>query len=556
MNVRSGFRPAQLAPVSVTELAEHLDAEGYPAQRVGPEDAHVTGIAMDSRKVIDGDLYVGVSGAQHHGADYARVAAASGARAVLTDARGAARLAADGVGLPAIVVTDVRGALGAASSRIYRSDDAAQLYGVTGTNGKTTTTYFMRALLDKTQHTGLIGTIEIRAKERVVPSEFTTPEAPELHALLMSMQQDGISAVAMEVSSHSISYRRIAGLRYHVAGFTNLTQDHLDLHGSMQEYFETKAALFDPQRCDTAVITLNATDEPEHWGEKMARHAAEQGTETITLDLGPVAARACEGEADWTLTELTPHGLGHRFTLRHHDGTEVRSSVGLPGEFNVANAALAALMVLHGSPRQEWGPLLDALAVEPGPFDNAVPGRMEVVSKRPAGIVDFAHNADGLAQALKSVRGDGRTILVFGATGERDVSKRPIMGAVAARGADVIIVTDDDPHHEDPAPIRQQVRAGAIEVQQELTATGERHIEVLEIAPRAEAIEAAVAMADADDVILVAGRGHETIQDVAGDPVPLDDRVELRRALSHHGWITTPPASTTTGPDDGILNKS
>ncbi|MGO1182181.1 MAG: Mur ligase family protein [Micrococcaceae bacterium] len=556
MSGASGFRPALVAPVAVTDLVEHLRAEGYAAELVGAADAQVTGIAMDSRKVIDGDLYVGVGGARHHGADYAGTAAASGARAVLTDERGAARLSADGVELSIMVVDDVRGALGAASSRIYRSDEAAELYGVTGTNGKTTTTYFLRSLLDADQHTGLIGTIEIRAGERVVPSEFTTPEAPELHGLLMSMQQDGITAVAMEVSSHSISYRRIAGLRYHVAGFTNLTQDHLDLHGSMQEYFETKAALFSPQRCDTAVITLNATDEPERWGERMAHHAVEHGTETVTLDLGPVAARPAEIDADWVLNDVIPHGLGHRFTLRHRDGTVLQASVGLPGGFNVANAALAALMVLHGHPRAEWGSVMKTLAEQPGPFDNAVPGRMEVISERPAGIVDFAHNADGLSQALKAVRGSGRTILVFGATGERDVSKRPIMGTVAARGADVVIVTDDDPHNEDPAPIRRQVLDGALTVQSEQQRTGATGVDVLEIEPRAAAIEAAVALAGADDVILVAGRGHETIQDVAGVAVALDDRVELRRALSHHGWITTPAASTTEGPDDGILNKS
>lgn len=538
----------------MTTLDELLTALGHPTVHYADQMDHLelTGVTMDSRRVNPGDLYAGVQGAKFHGADYAETAIAAGAQAILTN--DVSRVPQS---VPVIIVDDVRGALGTASALVYRTTDNPVLYGVTGTNGKTTTSYFVDALLATLgERTGLIGTIEIRAGQKVIPAEFTTPEAPQLHALLADMRHEDVTAVSMEVSSHAISYRRVAGMHFRVAGFTNLTQDHLDLHGSMEEYFNTKAQLF--AHCETAVMTLS-----DAWADQMVRTADEAGANTVTLDLDSTGdprssadPKDAESAATWRVTELTTAGMGHTFRLTHRQGHQLELRVGRPGMFNVANAALAALMVLHG--RADWRNHLDdvAAALATDPFATAVPGRMEVISERPGAVVDFAHNPDGLAQCLQAVQGAGRTIVVFGATGERDVTKRPMMGQIAAENADVVIITDDDPHAEDPAIIRTEVLIGARETAAREAAGGDRMVEVHESAPRQRAIDLAVSLAEEDDIIVLAGRGHETAQDMAGTLVDLDDRVELRRALSCYGWVTTPVGSPHHGADSDILDET
>jgi UDP-N-acetylmuramoyl-L-alanyl-D-glutamate--2,6-diaminopimelate ligase len=331
------------------------------------------------------------------------------------------------------------------------------------------------------------------------------------------MRERGLDAAAMEVSSHSVSYRRVDAVVYDVAGFTNLTQDHLDLHGSMEEYFEAKAELFTPARTRRAVVCVD-----DAWGRKLAARAA---VPTLTLS----TAGGQQG-ADWSVQAVQRDGLGHRFELHGPDGTRLRLRTGLPGSFNVANAALAAVMVLASGVAPD---ALQQAADAADPFTVQVPGRMQPVGTAPAAIVDFAHNPDALERTLSSVRSpQARTIVVFGATGERDAGKRPLMGAIAARLADVVIVTDDDPHGEDPAAIRREVLAGALAARD-----GEGlGTEILEVFPRAAAIDRAVALAGVQDTVLVAGRGHEVWQDVAGQNVPLDDRVELRQALQRYGF--------------------
>jgi UDP-N-acetylmuramoyl-L-alanyl-D-glutamate--2,6-diaminopimelate ligase len=552
----AAFRPERTDPLDWNDLVEALNRTGQTVDLQGiaggwPGTTGPIGIAMDSRAVRPGDLYVGVPGANRHGAEFAGAVVAAGAAGLLTDREGA-RLAGDlPEGTPVLVVKDVRDAVGPAAAAIYRNAGVGpRMYGITGTNGKTTTSYFLTSLLEAWgETTGLIGTIEIRAGRRTVPSSLTTPESTQLHALMALMRQEQVTAAAMEVSSHSVSYRRIAGLHFAVAGFTNLTQDHLDLHGSMEEYFSAKAGLFDGRRSGRAVITLDGgPDAPdEHgatWGTRMAEAA---GCPVATLSLGPAAdheGRPLQG-ADWTITALESHGLGYRFTLHHAPtGRDVPASTGLPGRFNVANAALAAVMVFESLPETDWdsiAALLDAPAGE-GPFATAVPGRMEVVGQAPDGIVDFAHNPDGMVRALESVRDArhaagntrGRTILVFGATGDRDKAKRPVMGRIAAEWADIVIVTDDDAHTEEPAGIRAEVLAGVREGADEAERSG-RFVEVHESAPRQDAIELAVSLATPLDSVLLAGRGHETVQDMDGVDVPLDDRVELRAALARHG---------------------
>lgn len=533
------LRPRGVSAISADALAQRLGAElttpdaaqDLPSGAApGPApEASITGISLDSRAIRPGDLYAALPGARFHGAAFAEAAAEAGASAVLTDPAGLREIrSAGGPSVPVLVCQTPREQIGRISADLYGGSDAERaqmpLFGVTGTNGKTTTTYFLNSIqkaLGRT--TGLIGTIEILAGSQQIPSRLTTPEAPSVHALLGVMREAGMTGASMEVSSHALEFHRVDGVRYDVAGFTNLTQDHLDLHGTMQAYFDVKAQLLTAQHTDRAVVVV--ADDDDVWGRRMAEHArAELGADRVEV----FAARGAGAQADWTLESLARRGVGHSFELVHGDGRRLRVSTGLPGEFNVDNAALAVLMVLASGVDLET---LQAVLDEHDPLTTDVPGRMQLISTEPTAVVDFAHNPDALTRALEAVEppaGEGRVILVFGATGERDTTKRPLMGRIAAQGADVVIITDDDPHDEDPVGIRAEVLVGA----RELAASGDaRAVEVLEIAPRAEAIRAAARMAGPRDSILVAGRGHETTQEIAGIDHPLDDRLELREAL-------------------------
>ncbi|TDP52911.1 UDP-N-acetylmuramoylalanyl-D-glutamate--2,6-diaminopimelate ligase [Kocuria sp. AG109] len=536
------LRPRRVPARELGQIAAHLEAAGVEVRtRPGAEgQAVVTGISMDSREVQAGDLYVALPGANAHGAQFSCAARRAGAAAVLTDAAGAEILDRQGSPLPLLIVPSVREAVGPLAAWIYGSQPERgrqRLYAVTGTNGKTTTTYMIDGLLDRLgETTGLIGTIEIRAGAEVIPSTLTTPESTHVHALLSVMRERGITAAAMEVSSHALDYRRVDGVVYDVAGFTNLTQDHLDLHGSMQAYFDAKAQLFTPARTRRAVIIVD-----DEWGRRMAEHARRElgADRVVTLATGYGRGAHGEAEADWTVREVRAEGIGHGFVLQHRDGTRISTGTGLPADFNVSNAALAAVMVRTGQAEPQR--VAEQLA-DPESLTPLVPGRMQVIGQRPLAIVDFAHNPDALQRALEAVGpgSDGRVIVVFGATGERDQLKRPIMGRIAAEHADVVIVTDDDPHREPPAPIRGAVAEGA----RAAAADGARAEAVEDIAPRADAIRRAVELAGPGDAILVAGRGHETSQDVDGADLELDDREELRAALAAHR-----PAPTDT-PED------
>jgi UDP-N-acetylmuramoyl-L-alanyl-D-glutamate--2,6-diaminopimelate ligase len=523
----SGFRPARVVPVPLAEVAASLGIEAPE----GSEAVAVSGVSLNSRAVEPGDLYLALPGATRHGADFVEQAVAAGAVAVLSDDDGARRLMRDGgPSVPVLSVPEPRTAVGPVSALVYRSQPEGEasptLFGVTGTNGKTTTTYFINSLLRALGRTpGLIGTIEILAGAEAIPSLLTTPESPDVHALLALMRERGLDAASMEVSSHAVSYRRVDGVMFDVAGFTNLTQDHLDLHGSMEEYFRTKAELFTPGRCRRAVVMVD-----DEWGRTLAAEAAVPVT---TLSLRPADGTEDAGtDADWTLAASTPRGLGSGFVLRHRDGTELRASTALPGDFNIANAALAGIMVLASGVPLET---LQAALEQRDPFSVAVPGRMQLVSDAPASVVDFAHNPDALARALEAVRSreeGSRVIVVFGATGQRDQGKRPTMGAIAARLADVVIISDDDPHDEDAAAIRAEVLAGAIAARE----TEQLGCDIIESFPRDAAIRKAVELATEKDTILVAGRGHEVWQEVKGVNLALDDREELKAALTARGF--------------------
>ena len=532
-----GFRPTAVAAVPLAAIGAAIGVAVPGASGSVP----VTGISLNSRSVRPGDLYVALPGATRHGADFVSQAVETGAVAVLTDDAGARLLAlANDIPVPVLLAHEPRSVVGRLSALIYQSRPdgagAPALFGVTGTNGKTTTTYFINALLRALgKRTGLIGTIEILAGGEPIPSLLTTPESTDVHALLALMRERGLDAASMEVSSHAVSFHRVDAVVFDVAGFTNLTQDHLDLHGTMEEYFQTKARLFTPERARAAVVTVD-----DAWGRKLAATAdipvttltTATATTTGTGTGEAEAASTGDGTADWTVARIAPRGLGSDFVLRHRDGAELRVHTGLPGSFNVANAALATVMVLAGG--HEPAAVQAALDAA-DPFTVAVPGRMQLVSTAPAAVVDFAHNPDALERALEAVRSPepgSKVIIVFGATGQRDQSKRPAMGAIAARLADTVIVSDDDPHDEDAAAIRADVLAGALAAKDDegLDCT------ILEVFPRDAAIVKAVELAGAGDTILVAGRGHEVWQEVKGVNLALDDRVELRNALTARGF--------------------
>ncbi|SFU08969.1 UDP-N-acetylmuramoyl-L-alanyl-D-glutamate--2,6-diaminopimelate ligase [Arthrobacter sp. ov118] len=524
-----GFRPATVAAVPLSTIGESIGVAVPGASHSLP----VTGISLNSRAVRPGDLYVALPGATRHGADFVSQAVDAGAVAVLTDEAGARMLAlSNDIPVPVLLAEEPRSVVGRLSALIYQSRPEGTagptLFGVTGTNGKTTTTYFINALLQALgKRTGLIGTIEILAGGEPIPSLLTTPESTDVHALLALMRERGLDAASMEVSSHAVSFHRVDGVVFDVAGFTNLTQDHLDLHGTMEEYFQTKARLFTRARARAAVVTVD-----DAWGRKLAAGAEIPVTTLATFAGHGSGDDGADWSADWNVVRTTPRGLGTDFILRHRDGAELRVHTGLPGSFNVANAALATVMVLAGG----HDPATVQAALDAGdPFTVAVPGRMQLVSTAPAAVVDFAHNPDALQRALEAVRSPeagSNVIVVFGATGQRDQGKRPAMGAIAARLADTVIVSDDDPHDEDAAAIRADVLAGA-----QAAKDGEAlDCTVLEVFPREAAILKAVELAGAGDTILVAGRGHEVWQEVKGVNLALDDRVELRNALTGRGF--------------------
>ncbi|GAA2479981.1 UDP-N-acetylmuramoyl-L-alanyl-D-glutamate--2,6-diaminopimelate ligase [Terrabacter carboxydivorans] len=499
----------------------------------GPEgpDVVVTGITLDSRAVLPGDLYAALPGFNVHGARFAADAVAAGAVAVLTDEAGLDALPPT---VPVVVADEPRRVLGAVAAEVYgHPSEGLTMIGITGTNGKTTTAYLVEsALRAHGERTGLIGTVETRIGDERIESVRTTPEATDLHALLGLMRERDLDACVMEVSSHALELRRVDGVVYDVALFTNLSQDHLDFHPTMDDYFAAKASLFTPERSRAAVVCVD-----DDWGRRLAAQAS---VPTTTLATSQEGGR----DADWVAVE-SPDAPGEgrasagpgAFSLRERSTGRVLDLVShLPGHFNVANTALAALALLKiGLTPTE---VESAMSVAPD-----VPGRMEVVSpggaEGPRCVVDFAHTPDAVDAALAALRDStaGRLIAVLGAGGDRDRGKRPAMGAAAARRADVVVVTDDNPRSEDPVEIRASVMAGAREAVRD-GAPGVA-TEIIDGGSRSSAIAEAIALAVVDtgedrpvDTVVVLGKGHEKGQEIHGVKHPFDDRDAVRAALA------------------------
>ncbi|TWD83484.1 UDP-N-acetylmuramoylalanyl-D-glutamate--2,6-diaminopimelate ligase [Kribbella amoyensis] len=494
----AAIRPRHTVPVALADLAEAAGAK-VPAA-IGA--VAVTGVSLDSRSILPGDLYAALPGAVTHGAAFVAGAAASGAVAVLTDPEGEER--ARSAGLPVLVVADPRRVLGAVAAKVYGEPTSElHLLGVTGTNGKTTTTFLLDSVLRELGKAALVGTIETRIGDQVVKSAMTTPEATDLQALFAVMREQAVGWCAMEVSSHALAKGRVDGARYAVAGFTNLSQDHLDFHKTFEEYFAAKASLFTPQRCDLAVVSID-----DEYGRRLA-------AQTVV----PLVTVSTTGEADWTVTGTHQSEHGSTVIDIQGPGETLTVEIVLPGDFNVANALLAVAML-----RQLDVPA-DKIAA--GLRTARVPGRMETFlgADGLAVIVDFAHTPDAVELALRAARGTtkGRLYAVVGCGGDRDPWKRPAMGAAAARTADAVIVTDDNPRSEDPAAIRAAALEGA--------RAAVPAADLREVGDRRAAIRTAIELAGPGDTVVVLGKGHETGQDVGGVIHPFDDRETVRELL-------------------------
>jgi UDP-N-acetylmuramoyl-L-alanyl-D-glutamate--2,6-diaminopimelate ligase len=465
-----------------------------PSEVTGARPVAIGDLAYDTRKVSEGALFFCVPGERVDGHDLAWEAIERGAAALVVERQ-------LDVGVPQLVVENVRAAMAVAADTFFgEPTKELEIGGVTGTNGKTTTVFLLHSMLGVAgRKPGLVGTVRWIVGGETRPAPFTTPEAIELQRLFREMVDAGDRSAAVEASSHGAAFRRLDRVRFDVLVFTNLTQDHLDLHGTLEEYFRAKRRLFvGPQPPPAAV---NVGDE---WGKRLAAELAEtHRAPLVTFGLGEEA-------------ELRPEGLelgasGSRFRA---GGIEIETP--LRGIFNVENVlgAVAAGVLLD----------LDEESIKDGVARvHEIPGRFEAIDAgQPfAIVVDYAHTPDSLATVLRAARGlgDGRVIVVFGAGGDRDRGKRPLMGKIAAEHADIAIVTSDNPRSEDPlAIIRDVLQGSGIDV---------------EIDPdRRSAIRRAVALAEAGDVVVIAGKGHEQGQEISGNVHPFDDRAVVREALA------------------------
>ena len=464
--------------VMVTDL---LDGVPVAAIRGDAASTVVTAVEFDSRRAVDGAMFCCVPGERTDGHVHAAEAVARGASSLLCE-----HFVDLEVTQVMLAPGGVRPAMASVAAAFYgHPSRALQTVGVTGTNGKTTVTHLVRTILETDgRPTGVVGTLE---------GARTTPESPDLQRQLAAFVADGRMSVAMEVSSHALTQHRVDEIIFDVAAFTNLSRDHLDHHGTMEEYFEAKASLFLAERCRHAVVFAD-----DSWGQRL-------------LDrLGPVPSTVVRrNEA----TDVVLAIGASRFTWRGH-----RIDLALSGLFNVENALVAA--AIAGALGVDEARIAEGLASA-----RPVPGRMEVVGAEGpvAVLVDYAHTPAGLEVALaaaRSLAGPGRVLCVFGCGGDRDAGKRPLMGAVATALADVVVVTSDNPRSEDPRTIIAEVEAGMIQ-----------GADVMIEEDRSSAIRLAVERAQPGDVVLVAGKGHEDTQTAAGVTVAFDDRIEAAAAL-------------------------
>lgn len=505
------LRPEHPSARSLAGLVEEFGLETSGSL----DGVEITGVTLSTNDLHPGDLYVGIQGAHSHGASYAAQAREGGAVALLTDAAGA-ELARDS-GLPVVLVSSPREALGDISAWVYRTaEHPPLLFGTTGTNGKTSTSYLLNGILKQLGLvTGLSSTAERHIGDLVVVSRLTTPEASEMHALLARMRESEVRAVAVEVSAQALSRNRVDGIVFDVVAFTNLSHDHLDDYADMEEYFAAKLPLFQPDRAKRGVISLDTA-----YGQRVVE---ESHIPVTTISTTPGV------EAEWMVNIIDEQATYTEFTLTGPGHREITTRVPLIGWHMAANAALAIVMLVEaGFELEAIGQALE----EKGGIDAYLPGRTERVSgdRGPSVYVDFGHSPDAFLNTLAAVRKftPGKTIMVFGADGDRDATKRHEMARVAADGSDILVITDHHPRFEDAASIRATLVEGAH--------LAEHQPELYEVSPPEQAIRKAVSLAGEGDSILWAGPGHQDYRDIAGVRTPYSARDEARAALREAGW--------------------
>ena len=524
-NLPPVLRPENPPHRSLRELADRFGI----GTRGDVADVVLTGITLATADLRSGEAFVAIRGVNRHGAEFAPIAAEKGAVAIITDEEGAA-IAAD-AGLPIVVVDDPRGTLGALSAWVYSTgadDELPLLFGTTGTNGKTSVSHLLEGILRQIGvTTGLSSTAERHIAGQVIVSRLTTPEASEFHALLALMRERHVEAVAVEVSAQALSRHRVDGLMFDVAGFTNLTHDHLDDYADMTEYFEAKLPLFTPERSRRGVVSLDSAA-----GARVVERA---GIPVVTIGTPLIAPDAeAARAADWVVDIVEERQSGTRFRLTARDGRSLTTIVPVIGPHMAANAGLAIVMLLEGG--YDWDRIVAALDRDGG-VTAYLPGRTELVSgeRGPAVYVDFGHSPDAFEKTLAAVRRvtPGKVLMLFGADGDRDATKRHDMGRAGVLGSDILVITDHHPRFEEPSGIRRTLIEGARLAQPDA--------EILEFSPPETAIVEAVNLVGEGDAILWAGPGHQDYRDIRGVRTPYSARELARRALRDAGWPVPEP---------------
>ncbi|ASS75871.1 UDP-N-acetylmuramoyl-L-alanyl-D-glutamate--2,6-diaminopimelate ligase [Tumebacillus algifaecis] len=473
---------------------------------INQDDVEITHMTADSRQVRPGSLFIALRGYTVDGHDFVTGAVAAGATAVVVEQ------AIEGLSAPQIVVQDTRAASAVLASVFYRHpSQAMKVIGVTGTNGKTTTTFLIDQILrDAGKKTGVIGTIMAKIGDTKIPMENTTPDVADLQELFHRMHEVGTEYPITEVSSHALDLKRTAGTDYHIAIFTNLTQDHLDFHGTMEQYRHAKAKLF---------ARLGNTYSSEAHGNKVAVLNADDEATAYFRDVttAQVVTYGIEQAADVRAVDVQVEASGVSFTVESVFGVE-RFNLQLTGKFNVYNAlsAMTACLV-EGIPFASIKKSLESIASVDGRFETVQAGQDFTV------IVDYSHTPDSLENAMKTVRefAKRKVYCVVGCGGDRDRSKRPLMAQIAVRYADLAVLTSDNPRTEDPELILDDMEAGVRNAQ-------DRYVRITD---RRQAIRYAVEQAEAGDVIMIAGKGHETYQIIGKTKIHFDDREVASQAI-------------------------
>ena len=494
------MRPFSQSTLKLTKVAGAVSAT-CELSEAELSKIEISGLTHNDSQVEPGDLFIAIPGANRHGAEFAMSAVSKGAVAILTDSAGAAYVK----GTPVLVVADPRRVAGNIAALLYNEPmrDLSSI-GITGTNGKTTVSTLIYQIFEAAgRDSGLIGTIETRIGKDAIESSRTTPEATDLQALSAVMRERHMRHLVMEVSSHAMVLHRMQGAHFAFVGFTNLTQDHLDFHGDIESYFAAKAKLFTYEFADQAVINIDT-----EYGARLA-----DKTELPVISLSRL-----NPQATWHFAEIDTSGKQVHFKIRGSGGMLIESSTKLRGGYNLDNLLMAIAIAVESG----VDPVDIAAAV---PALSGAAGRLEEVSvgQSYSAFVDYAHTPDAVSNVLESIREftSGKVIAVLGCGGDRDSSKRPLMGQALLKGCDIAVFTSDNPRSEDPSQILKEM-VGNLKVS----------APAIVIEDRKSAIEYAVSLASQGDTIAILGKGHELGQEIAGQKLDFDDRKVLAQAIA------------------------